>query len=221
MEWIIIVYLITHADKEGLTWLGWLLERWVGKLYDKWPGLTEFRWLNKLFWVANPGMTWRGKRRIKKLRFILKKLLPDGPAAIYCGTGKRNRDVAKCLGHNLKDIYFSDIWGGPATLVKVGIRKMVILADGTLVDYKERFLSSKDLGDAAKDAIKHLLSGSVIDSGRPTLLRVFKDILEAEECQNGAIYKISIFSDGKIEVEVAVKGIFLEDAKTRKAAAHV
>ncbi|MDD5291032.1 MAG: hypothetical protein PHZ04_02840 [Patescibacteria group bacterium] len=119
----------------------------------------------------------------------------------------------------MSDIFCSDIWGGPATLVKVGSKRMVILADGTLVDYDEKFLSSKDLARTAKDTLRGLLNNSVIPSGRPVAIRALG--LKAEQCQNGAIYRIKIFPDGRIEAEVAVTGVFLEDAKTREAAAHV
>ncbi|MFA4833357.1 MAG: hypothetical protein WC619_00740 [Patescibacteria group bacterium] len=162
----------------------------------------------------NPGMTDEGKARIRNLRPILEDLLPNGrPSQVFCGTGARQIEVALCLGFELKNIFFSDVWGGPATLTKIGGEKKVILADGTLVDYPDKFLSSDDLAQAARDALKRLPHGSVITSGRPTLIRVFKGLIEAEECHSGAIYSLSIYDNGEITPKLMVIGIILDDAK--------
>ena len=156
----------------------------------------------------NPGMTDKGKEQVRRLLPKIQKLMPEGPAEIHCGTGKRQKEVVECLGFSFADAEISDVWGGPSTLTKTSGEKAILLADGTLVQWGNYKTSEHIGGDVIQTAIRNLPHNSVICSGRPVLVRLG---LRPEDCQNGALYALHVMEDNSIQIELLVSGVNLSD----------
>jgi len=123
------------------------------------------------------------------------------------GMGKRHIDTAAALNFVPTATLTSTIWGGPESLIEVNGEKQVILANGLIIDL-ENCLSNKHLSKAVRETLSDLPNNTVICTGRPILIRLGQ---EPEDCQNGAIYKLSIRGADDINIELVTKGINLLD----------
>ena len=159
----------------------------------------------------NPGMTEEGKEQVRRLLPKLLEILPNGPTEIHYGTGKRQREVVKCLDFSPNDAFVSDVWGSPASLIKIKGKKFIVLADGSMVAWEKYKTGAHIGGPVIKAAIENLPNNSIICSGRPVLVRL--GILP-EKCQSGAIYKITVDESSQREtlpVELIQSGVNLSD----------
>ena len=182
------IYLVTHGEKHS--------------------GLVKPEEENS---GPNPGMTEEGKERVAALKPNLDELLPCGPAVIHCGTGRRHIDTLEALGFpttSQNRPLYSDLWGSPASLERIGGEKIIIFADGTITDW-EHYKTTKHLG---KEVISRVIAGldnnSLICSGRPVPARLGR---RPEECESGAIYALHVMDDGSIQIELLVSGVNLSD----------
>lgn len=157
-------------------------------------------------WNPDPGMTEEGLRRMTHLREEVAKRLPLGkPTEIYCGTGRRQWQMLEPLGLSAGRVFYSDLWGGAATIVVIDGEKHVLLGHGQVVSW-DQYRSSNDLAETMMAKIRDLADGAVILSGRPVLRRLG---IKPEEAQNGALYEIIGHDDGRLEVRLAVSGVNL------------
>jgi len=203
------VYLFTHAEKREKTWVGILLwfifayaekhKNWFGILMGKL--LTQWAW--KYLFVADPGATKEGIKKIKNLQPEFNKLQKAGVSEYHCGTGRRQWEIAKLLGLKREDLLFSDAWGSGVTFIRILGINFCILTHGLLIFYPKQLLSTEHLSEAVKEAIRKLPDKAVIFSGRPVLLRLGLDI---KKCAGGAIYRIDIHEDGAITIEPLTDG---------------
>lgn len=156
---------------------------------------------------SDPAMTPEGLERVKNLKEDLNILLPAGPAEIHCGTGRRQWQVVEALGFAEQNVKFSDVWGGPATLVKKEAdgKKMVLLSYGKTIQYNN-LITAKHLQPILHGIIAELPHDVLICSGRPILVRLG---LKVEECKSGAIYQFIIYNDNSIEIKLTVDGVVL------------
>lgn len=161
-------------------------------------------------WKPNPSMTDQGYRRVQALRPRLMELLPGSqPSQIHCGMGARHHQVVAALDFSPQEVFFSDVWGGAATLVVDGGEKRFLIpyhGDGAMLLPPERYLSTEHLRAAAQDAIRTLPDHALICSGRPVLARLG---VPPEVAKNGALYAISVCDDESLEIHLEVDGVNL------------
>lgn len=155
----------------------------------------------------DPGMTADGFEAIRK---NITPQLPDfifgGPAKIVCGVGKRQVQVLQALGFQTADANFCECWGGAPTLVKTkpGDPKQILLGDGTVIAWNQYDVAP--MAAAIKAALVALPDGALICSGRPVLVRLG---IEAESCENGALYELHIDEGELLEATILIHGINL------------
>ena len=142
----------------------------------------------------NPGMTPEGFLQVAALR----NLIPEHPARVVCGTGKRHLDVAKAL--SLDPDHVTPAVGGPESLEKINDRPMVLLADGTA--FPREIYKTEDLGPAMEQVLRQLPSRSVICAGRPSMIALGHGMTD----ETAAVYKISVQDDDFIIMEMKPTG---------------
>lgn len=150
-----------------------------------------------------------GLKMVEALAPKLTGFLPSGPTEIHVGTGLRQWRVAQALGFSLeqKNIYFSDFWGGAATVA--GSKEVILLGHGLQVPRKQ-YLSVKHLQPFYRQIIASLPDNSLICSGRPVLVRLG---MQEEDCSSGALYALHIQDDGQIVIELLIAGVCLMEKK--------
>ena len=116
----------------------------------------------------NPPMTHKGFEQVHAMR----KVLPNHPTAVVCGTALRHFQVAEALG--LTITRYTSVAGDSTSLDKKPDKSMVIVfADGREVPYDDGVVTiTKDLAQAAVQLICDLPDGAIICAGRPFMLNL-------------------------------------------------
>jgi hypothetical protein len=132
---------------------------------------------------ADPHMTVEGYRQVAGLR----KLLPDSPTAVICGTGARHIEVAHALG--LAITQYTPLVGTPDSGEKVGDDFMIRLACGVNADlrmYVDRYLYAAMPGFLAV-----IPDTSVVCAGRQVI-----QFLGAQDARSGRVYMVTVDDSG-------------------------
>lgn len=129
---------------------------------------------------ANPSLTPTGVEQNEALR----SFLPHKPEMVISGTGKRHLDVATALG--LTPNRYTATVGGPDSLEMVGEKRMIILANGSLVNFDD-YTTLADTEIAIKKVVTELPHNSVICAGRPSMIMLGKN-----DAKNAAVYEITV-----------------------------
>jgi len=176
----------------------------------------------------DPGMTELGKQQVARLLPQL-EIMTDGKSGeVHVGTGRRHVEILAVMGIDPDTAFLSEIWGSPASKVD-SEGDVVQLACGMQVPLKN-FLGSRHLAGAIREVLASLPDGSVIFSGRPTLVKFDPDA-DKSIMKSGALYIIHVYqfssddvdaglapdSELHIEVELNVDGVVLADKGTGAA----
>jgi hypothetical protein len=148
------------------------------------------------FFVPNPGMTTEGFAQVR----VLRRLLPENPPTVVCGTGTRFIHVAAVLG--LEPTRYTAVVGGPDSLEIVDGKKVIVLADGTTVE-PAQYTTLADEAPAAKAVVASLPDGSIVCAGRASMI-----MLGEPNAKSAAVYRV-MCENGQIAVieEVAATGV--------------
>lgn len=134
---------------------------------------------------ANPKMSQKGIAQM----LSLKDKLPSSPAKIICGTGQRHIQTAKILRLVIEQ--YTDLVGTPDRVIKKSDKKIIMLADGAVIDY-EKHTSLKDMQPVARPFIGSLPDNTLICAGRqlPVMLGITKD-----EVKSAAVYEVQLVAE--------------------------
>lgn len=159
--------------------------------------------------TSDPVMAPEGRNMIESLKKKLPEYLPDGPAEVFAGTGRRQWQVAQILGFTADQVIFSDIWGGAAT---IGDCKDVIILGHGLSINRKNYLSIQDIQPYGKK-VAALPDKALICSGRPVLVRLG---MREENCSSGALYALHVQDGEKVEIELLIPGVCLLEQMEQK-----
>jgi len=128
----------------------------------------------------NPRLTDEGTLEVEKLR----PLLPKTPSSVICGTARRHIDTANAL--DVRVNRFTSTVGDADSMVKLEDAKVIVLADGSLVDPKI-YTTLEDNAIAAQVLIASLPDQSVVCSGRPLMI-----MLGVADAQSAKVYCVEV-----------------------------
>ena len=63
----------------------------------------------------------------------LKKLIPSNPELVACGTGRRHEDIRLGLGLETAKTVWTELVGGPESLIMLDGHRHILLADGRII----------------------------------------------------------------------------------------
>jgi hypothetical protein len=135
---------------------------------------------------ADPLMTLKGVNQIESL----KGLLPENPAAVICGTGRRHRHVAATLGLTMTRSTL--LLGDATSLDMIDGQPTIVFADGNHCAY-DAYTGIADMAPAIPAFLESLPDGAVLCTGRP-----FAKSLGIEAAKSGSVIEITIDENGEI-----------------------